>query len=259
MTAYLYNPTVDSVTVCGQLILTLEYYELLPTEQSKFANSSEVISAITNETIIVSKSNAPSDHITDYAEAINYLKGDILDIDAQGRQVLRVAAGQAGWTYLAHPIEFETAKIGSLYEKLVDGTDRGTSSIKFYDVNDVEITDPLDEANIIKTVVLFKPPYDYELLSGDLQQIEAPNFDCRIWVIGGILELGGAYTKEFAGGINMRFYGSNESIKTDGRAAKYMKKDITGVPYQGNQLQIVIKHVAGMKHKLKLVLEYFKA
>lgn len=181
-----------------------------------------------------------------------------MEIDEQGRQILRIAAGQAGWSYIAHPIEFETSKIGSLHEKLASGADRGTSSIKFYDVDDVEVTDPLNEVDIVKTVVLFKPSYDYELISGGLHQIETPNTDLRIWVVGGIIELGGAYVKEFAGGLNMKFYGANESVKTDGRAAKYMKKDIPGVAYQANQVQVIVKHEAGLKHNLKLVIEYFR-
>jgi hypothetical protein len=106
---------------------------------------------------------------------------------------------------------------------------------------------------------LFKPNYDYELIAGSIQQKASPSTDLRIWVVGGIVELGGAYVKEFAGGVNMAFFGENESLKTDGRAAKYMTKTISGVPYQANQLQVIIKHEAGIQHKLMLMLEYFRA
>ena len=183
----------------------------------------------------------------------------IEDVDSEGRQVTRTAAGKAGWTYFAHPIEFETSKIGSLYESLHSGSSRGFSSIKFYNSSDVEVTSAENEADIVKTVILCKPSYDYELLSGTLQQIVSPSTDIRIWVIGGIIEFGNSYVKEFAGGVNMRYFDSNESLKTDGRAAKYMKKDIPGVPYQANQLQIIVKHNAGVQHKLMLTLEYFRA
>jgi hypothetical protein len=196
------------------------------------------------------------DFETNYKPTAN---SKIEDIDSQGRQISRIAAGQAGWVYLCHPIEFETSKIDSLYEKLVSGTNRGSSSVKFYDANDAEVTDAQNEANIVKTVLLIKPSYDYELISGDIQQIESPSTDMRVWVNGGIIELGGAYIKEFAGGVNMRFFGAQESLKTDGRAAKYMKKDIVGVPYQANQLQVIIKHNAGVQHKFMLLLEYFRA
>lgn len=181
-----------------------------------------------------------------------------MEIDEQGRQILRVAAGQAGWTYLAHTVEFETSKFNSIYEKTYTGTNRDISSIKFYDIDDVEVTDPINEGDIVKSVVLIKPPYDYELISGALRQTETPTSDVRVWVVGGIIELGGVYVKEFAGGLNMKFYREGDSMQTDGRAAKYMKKDIPGVPFQGNQLQIIVTHNPGLKHKLKLVIEYYK-
>jgi hypothetical protein len=192
-------------------------------------------------------------------DLIQHVKIVDMDIDSQGRQVHRVAAGQKGWSYMAHPLEFETSKINSLYEKINNGLDRNTAFLKFYDIYDTEVTTSENEVNIVKTVLTFKPDYDYELISGSIRQITTPNTDIRVWVIGGILELGVPYTKEFAGGINLKFYGQNESLKTDGRAAKYMKKDIEEVLFQANQLQIIVKHEAGFKHKLMAVLEYFRA
>jgi hypothetical protein len=38
-----------------------------------------------------------------------------------------------------------------------------------------------------------------------------------------------------------------------------MKKEIEGVPFQANQLEVTIKHEAGYKHKLMMILEYFRA
>lgn len=247
--------TVEHVWL-GQVIESNEYFTIEITEETKWANDSELLTAIANGLAIVN--NGISD-IVGISNQINYLKELNLDVDSEGRQINRVAAGKVGWVYLCHPIEFETSKMGSLYEKFPSGTDRSCSSVKFYDVNDVEVTDAQNEASIVKTVLLIKPSYDYELISGDIQQIESPTTDVRVWVNGGIIELGGAYVKEFAGGVNMRFFGANESLKTDGRAAKYMRKDIVGVPYQANQIQVIIKHNAGVQHKFMLLLEYFRA
>jgi len=181
------------------------------------------------------------------------------EIDEQGRQIIRMAAGQVGWAFLAHPIEFKTAKLGSLYEKKVDGTDRAISTVKFYDANGTEVTDAQYETDIVKTVILVKPPHDFEIIAGSLHQIERPTTNARIYVIAGIIELGGAYVKEFIGGINMKFIGADEQMRFDGRAAKYMKKDIVGVPYQANQFQITVKHDAGVNHDFMFMLEYFRA
>ena len=53
MIKYLYNPSLESITLCGQMILSYEYYEIPFSEEGKFANSSDVLSAITNENTIV--------------------------------------------------------------------------------------------------------------------------------------------------------------------------------------------------------------
>lgn len=255
---YLHNIAGVEKTYLGIPIPDNGFYQIPDSMLIKFQNDASVIADIISNLIRLS-----SDGLTDYSSInisnLNFLKNDHREVDSEGRQIIRTAAGSKGWSYLAHPIEFETSKIGSLYEKDHTNTSRGISSVKFYDADDIEVTEVINESSIVKTVVLVKPPYDYELIAGMLQQIESPLTDVRVWVIGGIIELGGAYVKEFAGGLNMRYYASNESLKTDGRASKYMRKDILGVPYQANQIQLITRHEAGVKHKLKLILEYFRA
>lgn len=259
MSKYIYNPTLEAKTYEGNEVPAEGFYLISAERETSFASCSQLISDLASSVVKMS-SNGTSALSGDGSDHVDFLKGtDRYEVDTDGRQIIRAAAGKLGWTYFAHPIEFETSKIDSLYEKDRLGNSRTTSSIKFYDANDVEVVDSQNETSIIKTVVLFKPSYDYELVAGNLQQIDAPSTDVRLWVVGGLIELGGPYVKEFAGGLNMRFFGANESVKTDGRAAKYMKKDISGVPYQGNQLQVIVRHDAGYKHKLMLTLEYFRA
>ena len=202
-------------------------------------------------------------YIKDWFYSLNDMPISIKDsdkeIDSQGRQIIRAAAGQKGWTYLARPIEFEISKIGSLYSKNYLDQDYTDVTIKFYNASNVEVTSAENESTIVKTVVLLKPNHDYELIAGNVRQIVSPTNDIRVWVIGGIIELGGDYVKEFAAGINMKYLGADEEIKTDGRAAKYMTKDIVGVPYQANQLQVIVRHNAGDYHKIMLTFEYFRA
>lgn len=255
---YIHNISGEAKTYQGIEVNDASFYQIPENLLIEFQNETNLLSDLLSGSVRMS-----SDGVTDYSTTsitnFNFLRNEHYEVDDEGRQITRTAAGKAGWVYFAHPIEIETAKIGSLYEKDKSGSNRGTSTIKFYDINDAEVTDAQYETNIVKTVILFKPSYDYELIAGNLQQIDAPSTDVRIWVIGGLIELGGAYVKEFAGGVNMRYFGANEALKTDGRAAKYMKKDIAGVPYQGNQLQIIVKHNAGVQHKLMLTLEYFRA
>lgn len=251
------NTKENADTWCGMMIESSTYYEIQTQELARWQNDSKVISNIGSGDLIVN--NGTSD-ILDVSTAINLLKEIInTEVDADGRQIIRTAAGKPGWTYMSHPVEFQTSKFNSLYEKNNVDTSRGISSLRFYDAANAEVTLPENEALITKTVMLFKPGYDFELIAGSIQQIESPLSDLRIWVVGGIIEFGGPYIKEFCGGVNMAYYGPNESLKTDGRAAKYMKKDIVGVPYQANQLQLIVRHDVGYQHKLMLVVEYFRA
>jgi hypothetical protein len=251
------NNKAESDTWAGMQINPTEYYEIQKTELQKWQNDTKVLVDVASGDLII---NNGTDDILDVAAAINHLKQIIVtEVDIDGRQIVRAAAGKPGWTYMAHPVEFQTAKFNSIYEKNHLGTSREISSLRFYDANNAEVLLPENEAAITKTVVLFKPGYDFELISGQLQQITSPASNLRIWVIGGIVEIGGAYVKEFCGGVNMKFLSANEALKTDGRAAKFMKKDIADVPYQANQIQVIIRHDAGYQHDLMLFLEYFRA
>lgn len=259
MAKHIYNPTLEAKTYEGVEVPAAGFYQI-PTERgNSFASCSQLISDLALD-IVKMSSNGTSALAGSSSNHVDFLKGiDPSEIDTDGRQIVRSAAGKSGWTYIAHPVEFQTSKFDSIYEKNQAGIDRGVSSIKFYDASNVEITSSSDEALITKTVLLVKPGYDFELVSGQLQQIDSPSSNLRVWVVGGIIELGGAYVKEFCGGANMKFLAGNEALKTDGRAAKFMKKDIVGVPYQANQIQVIIRHDAGYQHNLMLMLEYFRA
>jgi hypothetical protein len=258
MAKYVKNNDSINRTWCGQEILVGNYYMLEENEYRKWANDSDVITSISDATLIVSTTNDSSGHITDVASAVDFLKDKYLDVDEQGRQINRVAYAKAGWTYFAHPIEFTTAKFNSIYNKDYNGNNRNDITVKFYDVNNNEVTNQQNEGNVTKTVVTFKANYDFEMIAGSIRQVAKPTSDLRVWVIGGILELGGAYVKEFAGGLNLKYNGADEELKTDGRASKYMRKTTPGVPYQTNQIQIIVRHDAGLQHDIELILEYYK-
>jgi len=183
---------------------------------------------------------------------------DSVEVDDQKRQIIRVATAQKGWSYIAHPIEFTTAKFNSLYSKDFQNNNRNNTTVKFYNNENEEVVSIEQEASIVKTVILFKPNYDYELICGSIKQIERPTTDMRVWCIGGMVEGGASTVKEFCGGINLKFIGADEQLKTDGRSSKYMIKDIENIPYQANQIQITVLHNAGIQHGIMLLLEYYR-
>jgi hypothetical protein len=200
-----------------------------------------------------------TDFETNYKSAANT---PMTEVDSEGRRHIRQAAAKKGWSYLAHVIEFETSTLNGCYSKNWQEVDRGDVVMKFYNSSDVELvagTQAELDANCVKTVITWSPSYDYELIGGNIHQRVSPATDVRLWVVGGAPELGALGVREFVGGLNLYYMGADEAIETDGRASKYMKKTTTGVPFNTNQMQTVIRHDIGMQHKIKLLLEYFRA
>jgi hypothetical protein len=259
MSKYVKNNDSIARTWCGMEIQPSEYYLIQSSELARWSNSTPVMDSIADDTLIVSKTNISSGHITDHITAMNFLKDDITEVDTEGRQIIRAAAGKKGWSYYALGLEFETSNLSSLYCKDVSSTSISGTSIKFYNEAGTELTTQEDiDTSCTKTVVIVAPSYDYEVISGNIRQVIVPSTDVRMWVQAGILELGGPYVKSFVDGLNLRFSGLT-AIETDGRASKYMTKTIHGVPYQGNQFKFTFKHDAGIKHEVQITMEIFRA
>jgi hypothetical protein len=196
---------------------------------------------------------------------------DKVEVDSEGRQILRNAFGKKGWSYLAHPIEFTTSKLGACFSEDWQGNSRTDFVFKFYNSSGVELTAGTQaelDSNCVETRITLSPDYDYELISGKIEQHISPSVDIRMWVIGGVIDTTNNYpweyptgtfnVKEFASGINLKYMGPDQEIETDGRASKFMCKD-KGLPYNANQLQFVIKHPAGHNHDIMILMEYFRA
>jgi len=181
------------------------------------------------------------------------------DLDNAGRPVTRIAASNKGTSYKAHFFDFTTSKLDSLVCKSWDGmTDMGFST-KYYKMDGTELTTQTDiDSMCVKTVVIFSPMYDYELISGTVNLQTSPSENLRLWVTGGVSELGGVYVKEFIRNLNLKFISPSETLQTDGRASKFMKANTMGVPYNTNQLQIVVlSDTPGIKHDIMMNFEYF--
>lgn len=181
--------------------------------------------------------------------------------DSESAPITRIKAARKGWTYGAIPIEFETSQLDSLYSKEVDGTDRSGITLKFYDGNDDEITEEglleVNETNIVKTVIDFEPPYDYEIIGGALRlESDITTSDCRLWIIAVPDIPAPTGSKEMAGGINLKFLAPENSFAVDGRVSKYMTYDAT---YHTNKLKFIFIHDAGMKKKIHITIELYKA
>jgi len=184
-----------------------------------------------------------------------------VEVDDDGRQIVKAATTYKGWRYLAHVIEMETAKIGGCFSNDFQSIARGDFTMKFYDDQDVEITSGLQadlDSDCVKTVITFQPTYDFDLIGGNVHQHTTPTENVRMWVVAGAVDLGPAYVKEFVGGLNFKFLGVNEQIETDGRAGARLNYSTPGVPVPTNKMQYIVTHPAGHHHEIMIVMEYFR-
>ena len=185
--------------------------------------------------------------------------------DSDGSPMQRVKITTTGWHYQLHGIEFETAKLNSIYSKKVDNSDYGFGVIKFYkDVSGTETQITGDDLNqdyldvhCIKTIIEWEPTHDVEIIGGMMKQQAAPTEDVRLWVVG-VPDVPANYggSKPFVVNTNLRFIGTEEGIKVDGRAPKFLSYSAT---YHTTKMQMIFRHSAGFKHKLHMVFELFKA
>lgn len=190
--------------------------------------------------------------------------------DDDGRTVTRHATAKKGWNFFEHVVELKTNTLNGCLSLNWDNTDRGMFDFRMYElisgVETLMVQGADDDTtyqtkltnNCIRTDMILRPDYDYELIGGVVSQISAPASDARLWVIAGATDLGAAGVKEFIGGKNLAFMGDQDH-KSDGRTAKFMCKDKTGVPVPANKIQFIIRHAKGAAHRLEISLDYFKA
>lgn len=176
--------------------------------------------------------------------------------DVDGAPIARIKASKKGWVFALTPVEATTAKLNSLTSTTVDGSNRSGLTYKIYDSENNEITDSEGESDCVKTVITWEPPYDYEIIGGQLQQKEKPTTNIRFWTIA-VPDIPAAYggSKEMVGGINLKYLDPADKINADGRVSKLMSYSAT---YHTNKLQFTLKHDAGIQHDFMLVLEIFR-
>lgn len=253
-------------TYIGKVLQDQESYELEKhSELEALRDDEQYIADLSSQDAIL---NNGVEDIAVVSDAMNYLFKDDLnpvEIDDDKRQIVRSATTYKGWRYLAHPIEVETSNLTGVYSKDWAGNSRGDYSIKFYDNTDTELVAGTQielDSNCVKTVVTFEPTYDYDIIGGNIHQQTSPADDIRLWVIAGatdVASLDPTAVKEFVGGLNIKFMGADEQIQTDGRASARLNYSKEGVPVPTNKVQYIFRHSVGIKHKIMIVLEYFRA
>lgn len=173
------------------------------------------------------------------------------------------------WHQQYFETEFETSNSGSdsIHEKDWLNEDLGFSSLKFYKVvngEEVECSDQTDiDANCIRTDLLWMPPFDYSIKSGWIAQKSVPETNMYVWALGADLDAdyGGPQAVFAEGGINLTYVDARTRAGLDGVSATvlYYAHPQLGPGAGTNRIRFVVRHGAGIKHRIQAVLEIFLA
>lgn len=182
------------------------------------------------------------------------------DTDSTGRPVIRYAATNKGWHYQAHSIQFEVNLLSSIYNKGKNGNDLGYSEIKVYDDQGNECTtQSTADTDGVKTVVTWKPDFDFEIISGQVKQLEKETIDSYLYVSAQVNTGAGYLEVPFTeGGLNLNYIGTNEQLKTDGRASKFFNGT------NNDYFEFTVNYPADAltntnRHKMSIILEIYKS
>jgi hypothetical protein len=178
--------------------------------------------------------------------------------DADGATMHRAKAAKAGWTYHMTAPEFTTSLLGSLYHKDISLNNLNEASVKFYDANNTELTTQEScDTDCVKTVFVFEPTWDYEIIGGTIKTANDVTDDVRVWVVA-VPDVPAAYggSKIMVQNVNLKYVDPNNGIEADGRASKYMAYSAT---YHTNKLQLIVRHPAGHKLAMMMAFEVYRA
>lgn len=244
------NNKATSDTWVGQSIEAGAEYDLEASEIFKWQTSDKVLADLTTGDLLIGDGSA---YKSGAAQAVAFLMGvDTEPKDTAGRPITRGAVTEDGWHFDPEWIEVTTSTIDGFFNKSVDGADLGQCTVELFDEEDTLITtqEAADTA-CVKTVLTFTPTAPHQPIGASIYQKEVPAGDVRIYprAYPGVANI------IFGnGGINLRFAGTNESIKLDGRAVKTMPY------YPGVKTwEFTLLHGAGVKHPLAIFLEIFNA
>ena len=159
----------------------------------------------------------------------------------------------ADWYPEFREIELETCKMNSIHDKDKNDIDLGQHSIKFYDVNDVELTTQSSiDTDCVRTMVNFDPGEVWAIRGAYTRQIVVPTTPIYVWMDFKLdmthLVPGLFVRNPYAnGGLNMEFQNAYESVGDEGENYSFFN--------QGDGIEWTIRHDAGLKHRIRIIYQ----
>lgn len=262
MSTYIFNNDTTPHIYAGQEIQNGAYYQIQGNEALAFRQSETLLTDIASTIAIVSTEGNANGHLSPSAGLAQLFKNlvSVEQVDPDtGMVSISPKWAPAGWLQVYHEIEFKTSQIGSVHDKDKDNVDLGFTTLKFFDVNDVELTDQnVIDTDCVLTQIDFMPDHDYSIKSGQIAQIESPTSPLYVWAFAAP---GIANTIFCEGGINLEYVGPKTLVGLDGTAASRLNYSHPqlGAGAGTNKIRFICRHNAGLKHRIQIIFEYFAA
>ena len=195
----------------------------------------------------------------------SFISREVLDSNTGGLAMSPKWAPD-GWHQQYFETEFQTSDMSatSIHEKDWLNSNIGFSTLKFYDASENLLTTQEDiDTLCVRTDLLWMPTFDYAIKSGYISQKEVPASNMYVWVVGADLDAayGGPQAVFAEGGINLTYVDARVKAGLDGVAATilYYTHPQLGGGAGTNRLRFIVRHAAGMKHRIQAVMEIFVA
>ena len=177
-------------------------------------------------------------------------------LDVDNAQIIRLKAAKKGWTYCACAFEITTSAPNSVVALNFDGTSKTWITMKCFDALGAVVTDSSMAGSVVKTQVDFEPPYDYEIIGGEMRNLQTLSTDMRLFIVAAPdvpYSYGGS--RVMAENLNLLFLYPGNMFAVDGRASKLLTYNPT---YHSSKLRFIIWHAAGISERLMIDVEHYK-
>jgi hypothetical protein len=176
--------------------------------------------------------------------------------DVDNALIVRTKAAKKGWTYCATGFTFSLATPASVSALNVDGTSKSWITVTCKDASGVIVTDSSLSSTIVQTYVDFEPPYDYEVIGGELRQSLTLIDDVIFFILAAPdIPAAAGGSKVMAEGLNIKFLAPGNMFSVDGRVSKLLTHNSV---YHTSKLRFVFWHRAGLQEQIMITVEHYR-
>lgn len=177
--------------------------------------------------------------------------------DDDGAVLSRPKMAPLGHNYQLYGFSFTTGKEGSLEHRAFNGLNNEGLTIRFMNIDGVEISGIENMYQVCHTQVDWTPSFSYDILGGMFHQKSVPESGMCILNVVGAPHIDKSFggQVEFVTGVDLSFIGPDTGLHLDGESTKEVVYDPV---YFSHRLGISVHCLSGMQHAMFIGLEIFK-